>query len=303
MAGPQLVERLRCPACGHDDTPTIYRVGYDDDRITGYLDRFYGGRAEPELLADADFELCRCRRCGLRFQRMAPDEALLTRIYDHWIDPDAAKAHKLAQEPAVAPSHRALLARLGRIHGGPLAGLTVLDVGMGWGGLLRVARSEGCRVIGVELSEERHAAACADGIEVVTPGDLGGGDLDAAVDLVIAVQTFEHLVDPMGVARTIGQVLRPGGLARIEVPNGVDRRMLPLLRRADWDAPKGTRWSLNPVAPLEHLNCFGHRSLRILGTRAGLRPLAVRSRLVAGQPGSPRSRLLGTGAIAATFTR
>jgi 2-polyprenyl-3-methyl-5-hydroxy-6-metoxy-1,4-benzoquinol methylase len=82
-------------------------------------------------------------------------------------------------------------------------------------------------------------------------------------------QVFEHLVDPMAELLRLASALRPGGLVRISVPNGtaVESR----LSNPDWNAAKGSPRSLNAVAPLEHINCFNHRSLETLGVRAGLR--------------------------------
>jgi hypothetical protein len=80
---------------------------------------------------------------------------------------------------------------------------------------------------------------------------------------------FEHLVDPYEVGLRVVRSLRDGGVLRIGVPNGGNVR--GLLRDADWLAPKGSPWSLNAVAPLEHVNCFDHEAIVAFGERLGLR--------------------------------
>jgi hypothetical protein len=38
----------------------------------------------------------------------------------------------------------------------------------------------------------------------------------------------------------------------------------------DWAAPKGSKNSLNPVSPLEHINCFKRATLCTMAGAAGL---------------------------------
>ena len=52
-------------------------------------------------------------------------------------------------------------------------------------------------------------------------------------------------------------------------PDGGDiKRRLAVL---DWSAPKDSPDSLNPVSPLEHINCFSGHSLMALAEACGLR--------------------------------
>jgi hypothetical protein len=45
------------------------------------------------------------------------------------------------------------------------------------------------------------------------------------------------------------------------------------LRAMDWQAPKESKNSPNPISPLEHINCFTHRSLIRMADICGLEPL------------------------------
>ena len=79
---------------------------------------------------------------------------------------------------------------------------------------------------------------------------------------------FEHLNDPFEVASALALKLRKGGILKVSVPKAsdIERR----LANNDWNAPKYTRNSLNPLAPLEHVNCWNLKSLASLGNRVGL---------------------------------
>ena len=43
----------------------------------------------------------------------------------------------------------------------------------------------------------------------------------------------------------------------------------------DWKAPKNSRNSLNPVAPLEHINCFRRKSLIKMAAIAGMEEVVI----------------------------
>lgn len=73
--------------------------------------------------------------------------------------------------------------------------------------------------------------------------------------------------------RYLKQGLRPKGLLKISVPtaHNIKRR----LARMDWKAPKGTRLSLNLVAPPEHINFFRRKSLLLMAEAAGMEEVTI----------------------------
>jgi SAM-dependent methyltransferase len=92
-------------------------------------------------------------------------------------------------------------------------------------------------------------------------------------DFINAEQVFEHISDPVPTLKHLVSALKPKGIVRINVPNGwdIERR----LAKCDWDAPKGSRDSLNAIAPLEHINCFNKKALVVLAARAGLTLVSI----------------------------
>ena len=260
--------RTDCPACGGVITRCLYECPYDQPPIADYVRDYYEavGIVEMERLCGAEYRLLQCERCGLVYQQEVPDDALLERLYEHWIDPELARSRDRQRRDLGAYSMHAqeilqLLATLGRSP----REVRVLDFGMGWGDWASMARSLGCETFGVEISRSRIEHAGKLGIPIVDPGRLA----DTRFDLINAEQVFEHLAEPLEIMRTLASALRPGGLLKVCVPNG--RSIVRRLRRPDWSAPRDTRRSLHAVQPLEHLNCFDHGALVAMGRRAGLR--------------------------------
>ncbi len=259
--------RTSCPACRGVISRCLYECRYDEPPISDYVRHYYEavGIVEMERLRGANYRLLQCGDCGLVYQQEVPDDALLERLYEHWIDPELAKGRDRQRRELASYSMHAqeilqLLTALGRPRD-----VRVLDFGMGWGDWASMARALGCETFGVEISRSRIEHARELGIPVVDPGRLA----DERFDLINAEQVFEHLPEPLETLRTLASALRPGGLIKVCVPNG--RSIVRRLRRADWSAPRDTRRSLHAVQPLEHLNCFDHAALVAMGHRAGLR--------------------------------
>jgi 2-polyprenyl-3-methyl-5-hydroxy-6-metoxy-1,4-benzoquinol methylase len=266
------ITREACPACGARGGETLFECGFCEPPIREYLVEFYApqGGVEFDWLAGESFTLVECAECGLIYQKHIGNDALLKRLYEHWIDP--AKVFALIDGRQDARYFMGLAKQVGNViaHFGVAPGeLACLDFGMGWGHWCRVARGFGCEVAGVELSEARIAHARAAGIEVLAPDDLA----ERQFDFINTEQVFEHLAEPFETLLLLKKSLKPRGLLGLSVPDGwgVKRR----IARGDWRAPKGSANSLNAVAPLEHINCFHYRNLVRFAARAGLVERAV----------------------------
>ena len=145
---------------------------------------------------------------------------------------------------------------------------------MGWGDWCRMAGAYGCTASGTELSQARIDHAQALGISVVSWEDIQ----EHQFDFINAEQVFEHVTDPVGTLDYLCRSLKPHGLVQISVPNGWDiKRRLVVM---DWTAPKGSANSLNPIAPLEHINCFSHESLVRMAGIIGLEPVPIHTTAV-----------------------
>lgn len=124
----------------------------------------------------------------------------------------------------------------------------------------------GCTACGMELSETRREYARERGISLVEWNDFPNNRFN----FINTEQVFEHLVEPLDTLMKLKVALCVKGIIRIGVPSsGGIRRRLELM---DWRAEKG---SLNPVAPLERVNCFCRRSILAMSRCAGLIPAST----------------------------
>ena len=267
MSATHFTRRDACPACESDTARTIYSRPYLDSPLKEYLVSFYSaqGKIELEYLEGGTYTLAECASCGLIYQREIPDDFLMKKLYDEWIDPAVDRAaHErgeyreytvgFVEEILMLTSHFRSLARQ----------LRVCDFGMGWGYWCRAAEAFGCDVSGMELSMERTVHAASHGIRVLDWNEAPGSELD----FINSEQVFEHLAQPLETLRHLSRALRDGGIMKISVPNGrgVKRR----LKDVNWSTGERRHGTLNPVSPLEHINCFSRRSVIAMAAKAGL---------------------------------
>ena len=244
------------------------KVPYHSDLMRSYLESFYGPTPlEPimEAAAGVDYVLLECPDCALIFQEYVPGDQLLGELYEKWLDPVTSELHsrEKALEPRLALQVLEIIDHVDR----PPNEIRILDFGMGWGEFCRIATALGCDVAGAELSATRRDRATEYGIPIVDVED----DRVPPFDFINTEQVFEHLTRPAEVLGHLQGRLTDTGVVRLSVPNCVDIRRR--LRIGDWMAPKGSKHSLNAVAPLEHVNCYQHSSLVALAARFGLRPV------------------------------
>lgn len=263
------VKRSACPACLSRHFSTIYSCEYLQDPVRAFLEAFYNkqGFVELHYLENGVYTVAECESCGLIFQQYIPDDVLAERIYEHWIDPEVS--FQKAEKNKINAHHLQEVAII-REYLDPVnpSELTFFDYGMGWGKWCQAAKSIGCQVYGAELSRNRIANAERLGVEVLEWEQIP----QKKFDFINTDQVIEHVPDPLGTIRHLAKALKPKGLLKINVPNGIGIKQK--LRFNNWKRSHGVT-SLNAILPLEHINCFKHQQIIKMGKLAGLVPVKI----------------------------
>jgi SAM-dependent methyltransferase len=250
------VDAPPCAARGHvaELTPALRGV-----------DRWYG--------VPGDFVVVRCATCGMagtspRLAGEALDAYYPSTYYAHGAAEGGA-GPAVERGPRAADYVDGLRLRLAFLAGAfrPLFRRPgrLLDVGCGTGELAAYFAGRGWRASGIEPSAGAVAAATARGIEM-HHGTIDDAPWPAAsFDAVTFNHALEHVPDPLDALRRARDLVRPGGLVLVSVPNfgGWQRRAF------------GGRWfQLDLPRHLQHLD---RRSIAILARDAGLDVVAVRT--------------------------
>ena len=261
------LKRQVCPACKSGKYKKIY-----SSRFIEYLESKYYLLNRPiqfEYLINSEFILNECSYCGLIYQEEIPNDFLMNKIYEEWIDPvKALEENKNNSLETYLIKTQEIIALIAYFNRTP-SQLNFLDFGMGWGRWCRVASALGCKSYGTELSDERIEYAKSNGIKVVSWEDLPNHKFH----VINTDQVLEHIAEPLETLNYLKKALKSNGLLKISVPNGVGIKRRLII--CDWTAPKSSRNSLNPVAPLEHINCFNYKSIIKMADLAGFEQIKI----------------------------
>ena len=206
------------------------------------------------------FTIVRCRQCDLARTAPAPSEAELDGYYPKGYH-STTKRYRGGMDRVLSLVHASRIRTIERLLGGPGS---VLDIGCGPGVLINQMRSRGWRVRGTERSPSAARQA-----RDVFHLDVSAVDVDTLVaegatyDAVVLWHVAEHLRAPEETVRGIAQLLRPGGVLLIAVPNFVSPEAR--IGRAGWfhlDVPR-------------HLVHFTAATLTAILKSSGLRPVKV----------------------------
>jgi 2-polyprenyl-3-methyl-5-hydroxy-6-metoxy-1,4-benzoquinol methylase len=229
----------------------------------------------------SDWQYVECSGCGLVRLDPMPTAAEAAQLYDTSYFTDSAQrgyAGYVADERIHRLNARRHLRRLASAGAQPPGQL--VEVGAAAGFLLDEARRQGWSVAGTDVAPSmRSSARELHRIELAA----AVGELDvspAGVDVAVAKQVLEHIVDPLTLLGDLRLRMRPGGLLSIET----------------WDRGArvarlfGTRWQ--QVNPPSVLWLWDAEQLRRVVERAGFDVVRCRPALklvsvatVAGQLG------------------
>ncbi len=135
--------------------------------------------------------------------------------------------------------------------------LTILDIGCGWGGLLKVLQQEGySQAEGFDLSPEQIKTARSlniKNVSVNTIEDFFRKSTKETYDIVLLFDVLEHFPSQEGVnlMKSIYTVLKPKGKVILQVPNGA------------------SLISLNFYSDITHFKAFTSTSLHQVAKMAG----------------------------------
>lgn len=223
-------------------------------------------------------------------------------LFDLPFDPvwDLDERFFLDVEHRYTKSHRLLVD-----VAGDLTGKRILDLGCSRGLLLeRFRRYAGVELLAIELDPEEREIARARGIDAETHqiNVYDGGQItarlpydDASMDVVLAAEIIEHVVDTQGFVAEIARVLRPGGVVLLSTPNLLWWKYRVDLLRGRY--PDLLEYRLRYGEDFGHVRTFTPKLLRELVEGAGLGVARV-----AGKRLGPISTLFGTpGPVARTL--
>jgi len=179
--------------------------------------------------------------------------------------PDVQERARASLGGSADAIHALVASAVARRHAG---GGTLVDVGCGTGGLRAHLGGRFQRYVGVDAV--RYPGFPADAELVVADLDAGAIPLpDASADVVVAVETIEHLENPRAFMRSLVRLARPGGWVVVTTPNQTS-----LLSKATL-ITKGQFNAFQEPSYPAHLTALLETDLRRIAAECGLTEVGV----------------------------
>ena len=214
-------EPAHCIVCGHAESDVVAEQD-DIRREVEVLWAFHEKRLRADtpvarlrdrvaFSQDPPWRLVACRECGLVYRNPAERPFEIESIYARDCPPrELLQALHDTQRRSYAAQARRL-AKLVR------DGATVLEVGSYVGAFLAAARDVGLQARGVDINPAVNTFTRSIGFQV-QDGEIS--TVSESVDAVVIWNTFDQLGDPRATLSAAHNLLRPGGVIAIRVPNG-----------------------------------------------------------------------------------
>lgn len=136
-------------------------------------------------------------------------------------------------------------------HGKPNGRQILLDIGCSTGGFLAVAQTHGWQTVGLEVSSNAAEVARKVTSSEVFVGNIEDAPyLECSFDAVTTWEVLEHVIDPVGFAKQVMKLLKPGGVWALSVPNWAspwERGTTQEIRRPPYHL---TYWTESPMHQL-----------------------------------------------------
>lgn len=253
--------RPNCELCGSDKKNILLSKDFTEPAVWQFLEEYYEKRISKNNLKDGKYEIARCSNCGFIWQTHILNDKLMEKLYNVWISPEQSLNKKRYADITLFSQYAAEVQQISLLLKKKAFEINVLDFGMGWGYWCLMAKAFGYNVAGFEVAKERINFAKRNEIEVI---ENFAEIANHQFDFINAEQVFEHISQPLQILKSLTQTLKSGGIIRIAVPNGRD--IEDKLSKHHWRASK------DAVHPLEHINCFTHKTFIQFGKLVGLKP-------------------------------
>ncbi|HRR97004.1 MAG TPA: class I SAM-dependent methyltransferase, partial [Candidatus Ratteibacteria bacterium] len=175
-----------------------------------------GKREEELLFVKNGFNIVKCKNCGLVYVNPQPEQQEINKYYN--------EIYKSKREPTDRKK-RAKVKEAMKIIGSikrivKSEKLKLLDIGCGFGYVLKAGKDIGWEVMGLDMAEWMVEYARKEFGVKAEVGKFPGINFKAeSFDIITLLEVIEHLPDPSLGLKDICTVLKKGGYLIVRVPN------------------------------------------------------------------------------------
>lgn len=265
MENKHILSREKCPACNYHLFKSIFRRSFNENLIKKYMIEAYQGNADLTVLENVEFEIVKCKKCKLGFQKYIFDAQMLDELYNKWIDPNSALEWR-DKGTKGTKTYEKILSIAKCYFKKDTSKIKVLDYGAGFGDSLVTANKMGFDSYAFEYSTERIRYLEGKGINVIT------NNSNMLFDFIIVNQILEHITNPTEILNDIHSKLDKTGLVYIAVPNctSIEKKLKKTENITNEKELHKTLLDAS-VGAFQHINFFNNYNLKLLLKKQGFK--------------------------------
>ncbi|MEP6597248.1 MAG: class I SAM-dependent methyltransferase [Ginsengibacter sp.] len=270
-----VVNRQFCPVCKSKNRSVLFSAKHNS---LGFLDfikfeayfskAFYEGYNNGSL-NDLLFEMAECNNCHLIYLTEVLNNKGMGLLYNEWLDKELLKIHYSKLNNLEYRTYSETMLKVIKKNFRKKDKINVLDFGAGYGNFCSIATNMGFNTYAFDLSTDKNDHMNNMGVTIINNFDKYKGYFD----LIYINQVLEHVSDPGEILTNLRQCLTDKGLIFIAVP---DCKQVKKILKNEGLSQKLFRL----ISPHQHINGYHNSSLKLLGTKAGLKPLSMLDFLV-----------------------
>lgn len=252
-------QRIKCPICLSDKTKKVFDKPFLNKEIIDFIDNYYKNKIPHFVFENTNYSIKKCLNCTGLFQEYIFNNSYMGELYENWISKKDSLKKKEDFSAYNFSRYVNDLEKLSLYLKKKPKDISILEYGMGWGYWSRIANSMNFDVSGFEVSQSRINYASKNNIKIISNID---NLKNFSFDFIYSFAVFEHISNPYEMLKSLKSLLNEKGLIYIYVPNGIF---------AENKFNKSWRASKDSLHPLEHINCFNRKSIRILAQKLNLK--------------------------------
>jgi len=259
--------RISCPVCNSNNYSILHSSKHD---APGFLDfikfeKYYGKAFyrsyDSCLLKELVFNIAECNNCHFVFLTEVLNNEGMGLLYNEWLDSELLRVHYANLEH---PVYHETLIKIIKKYFRKRNKINVMDFGAGYGNFCSITTKLGFNTYAFDLSSDKNDHMNNMGVTIIGSFDK----YQSFFDLIWVNQVFEHLANPGEVLKNLAGCLKENGLIYIAVPDCKDVKSI-----LTNEGLSNRLFKL--ISPHQHINAFNNKTLKLLGTNAGLKPLSA----------------------------
>jgi ubiquinone/menaquinone biosynthesis C-methylase UbiE len=256
------IKNIKCKICKREGV-NVLKLKYSDKKILDFFSQEYDKKTSillKKIIGNRNFELQKCIKCDFIWQTYTPNKIFYKNIYDQIINPNLSldKAHKIKTYQKENYKREIIFFQ----NFCDNKKMKVLDFGAGWGTWLLAIKDFCPNIFATELSLHRKKYLKKKNIKIINEKKLD--DYKNFFDVIRLEQVLEHVDLLDDILRMLKKMLKKRGMISIGVPDGRFE-----IKKNIFKIKKG------PIQPLEHLNCFNNKSLKLLFKKNGFESISL----------------------------